>query len=147
MFLFYTWDRFIYQENCHKKDRSVRLPPTNSVHHKATCAPARPTGVTESRAHDALEILVVDPKVFQIVPLSHGELVASFEERNGRGRAPGCGESPEDRIPIPIARVHLDLPTAGADGTEWDPSHGLARFEVAFEKLRSRSDGCYRNTG
>ena len=78
-----------------------------------------------------------DPNVFQIVPLGHAELVARPEVRNGRGRAPGRAESPEDRIPIYIARVNLNLPTAGADCTERDTSHRLARFEVAFEKLRS----------
>ena len=48
VFLFYTRGRFVCQENCYKKNHRVQLPPPGSVHHKATCGPARPTVVTVS---------------------------------------------------------------------------------------------------
>ena len=90
----------------------VRTIDTNIFHSDRQYlarVPASTTVVAAKFVHSTRVVLVVEPKVPQVIPLHYGKLVATPNSRNDRGRAPISGVLAEDRKAIEIAPVDLNM--------------------------------------
>lgn len=87
------------------------------------------------------ELLDVEPKVFSILPLQHGKVVARSNALNDIGAAPGSGVFGVNDATLEIAIVDLELYVAEGDSTEGRASRYFPGVEYAFEEFRLKSTG------
>jgi hypothetical protein len=84
----------------------------------------------------ARELLVIQTKAGSVLPLQHGEVVASAEALNNVGVAPGSSVFDENDMAFEITTVDLDLYFAEDDSTERSAGRHLSRVEPPFEEFR-----------